>query len=236
MDSKWRFEQLRILASLRGFALLMAAGAAIVLFQNCSSSHSTAENASLSAQDQTLALQNTSIEILAGRCYSCHNPNNPNGSIADITDVDELLYKRLIIPGEPQLSLLFTEVQSGSMPQNSGPLEASLVKILNDWIIALKAAPPPGGGTVITLGPTYSAVNNLIIKPKCLNCHNSASAAGGVSFSTYAQLMNTIVAGNPGASVFYTEIMGNTMPPNGPLSQAEKDAVMQWITAGAPQQ
>ena len=218
----------------------MAAGAAIVLFQNCSPSHTSSNESKtlpgpIGTPEGTLALQGTSIEILSARCYSCHNPNNPSGSIADITDVDELLYKRLIIPGEPQLSLLLTEVQSGNMPQNSEPLDASLVKIVNDWIVGLKAAPPPGGGTVITLGPTYSAINNLIIKPKCLNCHNSTSAAGGVSFSTFQQLMNTVVAGNPGASVFYTEIIGNTMPPNGPLSQPEKDAIMQWITSGALQ-
>lgn len=233
MDSKWRVEQLKILFTMKGFLLVLCSIGSVLLFQNCSPQHATQDEPQLSAAQNTVVLQNNSLSILRNNCSSCHNPNKPSGTIIDITDVDELLYKRLVIPGEPMLSVLFTDIQGGTMPPN-GPLSGKDVQTINDWIVALKTAPPSGTlPPPLVLVPNYAAINNLIIKPKCLNCHSSANAAGGVSFSTYAQVISTITPGQPATSVFYTDVQSNKMPPNNPLTANEVNAIMQWIQGGA---
>ena len=42
--------------------------------------------------------------------------------------------KNLVIAGEPSLSLIYTEIDSGSMPPKDPKLSESLIQLMNDWI------------------------------------------------------------------------------------------------------
>lgn len=207
-----------------------------VLFQNCSmvgAPPSTVNSASstLSAQQ---VLESKAFTVIKNRCAGCHQPGNAMGGIDYITNLDSLLYYRLVLPAEPQLSELYNVIQNGKMPP-TGSLSTAESKAVYDWIASgittgVAAAPTPSP----TLQSTFASINQLILAPKCLGCHNSASAQGGVSFSTYASTMNTVQAGNPNSSSLYTATSTGRMPRGSSmLTASELMAIQNWISSGA---
>jgi hypothetical protein len=72
------------------------------------------------------------------------------------------------------------------------------------------------------------------VLPRCTGCHNSANPMAGYSYSTYAATLNSVTAGNPNASKFYTEINNGSMPRGSTkLTAIQIQAVRDWIAAGA---
>jgi uncharacterized membrane protein len=72
------------------------------------------------------------------------------------------------------------------------------------------------------------------VLPRCTGCHNTANPAGGYSYSTYADTLQSVVAGNPNGSIFYTEINSGSMPRGSTkLTATQIQAVRDWIAAGA---
>lgn len=89
--------------------------------------------------------------------------------------------------------------------------------------------------------PTFSSNILPIFKEKCVMCHG---ASGGWDGSNYKSVMESgenapvILANNPQGSLLVQKLIGKqtiggSMPPGNPLSQAEIDAIVSWITAGA---
>ncbi len=76
-----------------------------------------------------------------------------------------------------------------------------------------------------TAGPLFTEVKNLLTA-KCQSCHNSATANGGMNW----QMECNIVTNKTRIKV--RAVDEGTMPPAGPLSQAEKDKITNWINAG----
>jgi hypothetical protein len=74
-------------------------------------------------------------------------------------------------------------------------------------------------------GTTFTAVKNLIAS-KCQSCHNNSLANGGMNF----QVECNIVKSKDRIKV--RAVDEGTMPQTGPLTQAEKDIISAWITAG----
>ncbi len=212
----------------------------IVPFQNCSavrSANGSSKNSkSLSEQD---ALGAEAMEVLSAKCLTCHNPEKPEGGISDISDLGYLLYYRLVIPGQPEISDLIRVIKEGSMPPGGG-LSTSDLQSLNRWIqdgliddggtIAL-----PGGSSA--LEPRYSSIKVRIINTKCLTCHSGNTLSGGVDLTTRASMNAVVAANNPNGSriVNAIERPGNDfMPRNGArLSATEIAAIRQWIQNGA---
>ncbi len=66
-------------------------------------------------------------------------------------------------------------------------------------------------------------------------CHDATTAADGVNLTSYQNILQTggIIAGNPTGSELYQQVSSNAMPPNNPLSQAQKDLIKIWIQQGA---
>src|SRR5690606_6524777 len=178
------------------------------------------------------------FKVIRSNCTSCHNPNNPMGGIEDIENIDYLLYYGLVVRGEPELSPLYTSIQNGSMPLQ-GRLSAEDTQAIYDWIhsgLTPDQSPvtPPSTPPSQTLEAKFASINNLILKPKCLSCHNSILSEGGVSFSSYQNTMNTVQPGNINASSLYTSVNSGDMPRNSPrLSNAEVSAIRTWIQNGA---
>ncbi len=85
-----------------------------------------------------------------------------------------------------------------------------------------------------TFTSSFSSVRQFIIQPRCQSCHGGAGP-GPHDFRTHAALMasGTVTAGNSGASPFYTRVSSDSMPPGSPLSTQEKQAIADWINAGA---
>lgn len=215
-------------------------------YQNCSmvaapeveDATEATSTAGLSSESQ---LEANAFKVLRNRCASCHNPDMPSGGIDFITSKDELLFYQFVVPGEPQLSPLYqsmTGSEGMSFMPPTGSLKSAEIKAVSDWIQdGFKngtggITPPPPPPTVLM--PTFASINTLIIRTKCLGCHNSNNSAGGVSYGTYAQLLNTVQPGNLNASSLYVRTANGTMPPGQPLSANEVSAIQMWITNGAP--
>jgi hypothetical protein len=90
------------------------------------------------------------------------------------------------------------------------------------------------GVSPINQSANYYSIQNEIIKPKCLACHNTTLSSGGVSYSDYESTLKTVVPGNPGASRMYLATSGGTMPQSGEkLTATELSNLEAWILNGA---
>jgi len=76
-----------------------------------------------------------------------------------------------------------------------------------------------------TPGPLFSAMKTVIAQ-KCVSCHNSTRTLGGQDYSSDCN----IVASKTRIKV--RAVDEGTMPPNGPLPQADKDKITAWFNAG----
>jgi uncharacterized protein involved in high-affinity Fe2+ transport len=110
--------------------------------------------------------------------------------------------------------------------------------------------------TPVVVGPTLDEIQTAVFTPTCAtsNCHNGANPSGGLDLrdadTSFAQLVDVpsdddpmifrVAPGDPDNSYLVQKIegtaaQGQQMPPGGaaPLSQAEIDAIRQWISDGA---
>ncbi len=113
---------------------LLGLGLVFVTFQNCGGNkdESSAVSAALASTDIS-GLKLKAQAILSKRCESCHSATLKSGGL-DVTDTKALLYYRYVVPGEPQLSLLYNMIQEGQMPPQ-GPLSAAEAQTISDWIM-----------------------------------------------------------------------------------------------------
>lgn len=96
-------------------------------------------------------------------------------------------------------------------------------------VVAAPNPPPPPAQT------TFQTLNTTIFAPRCVGCHSGAMPAGNYDMSTYAGIMSRVTVNNPAMSLLFTRVNDDSMPRNGtPLTAAEKSAISDWISAGAP--
>ena len=76
-------------------------------------------------------------------------------------------------------------------------------------------------------GPLFSAVRTLI-QNNCQSCHNNSIANGGMNW----QVECNIVANKDRIKARAVDNNPSSMPPTGPLPQAEKDKITAWLNAG----
>jgi mono/diheme cytochrome c family protein len=216
-------------------AILVVSLALLLLFQNCGKPSELTYMSSVDLSTQE-GVQMAAGQILEKKCAECHNPNNINGNVSNITDPDYLVYTRLVVPGEPEISPLVIQITKGLMPKDGDFLTPQEVDIIKAWIISLDPQTlSPGGDLVqIPLAPTYRSLAANIFAPKCAACHSSgAGSATNARFGTYegvfavrAQLRNRI-RGLGG-------VQKMPQAPNPELTEPEKQAIEAWVAAGAP--
>jgi len=80
-------------------------------------------------------------------------------------------------------------------------------------------------GTVAA-GPLFASVKNLVAA-NCESCHNNSIANGGMNFDNQCNIISNSAIINEEAVVL------GAMPETGPLSQAQKNIITNWINAGA---
>jgi hypothetical protein len=240
MAFKWSFEQLmdtlgRNMKPLHWIALFVVV-AGVMSFQNCSMV-ATPGGTEATSLNSMQVLEAKAFTIINSKCVGCHNPSNAMGGMNYITNLNSLLYFHQVVPGEPDISPLYQKIQTGAMPPGQ-PLSEAEAKAIYDWIhdglTDGNGVTPPPPTPVPVLGPTFTSINDNILRPKCLSCHSSTNMSGGLSFSTYSSAKNAVQPGNPGASSMYTAISSGIMPRGGSmLSSAEISAVQTWIQNGA---
>ncbi len=85
--------------------------------------------------------------------------------------------------------------------------------------------PPATNSTPVSFSTTVQP----ILTQNCVSCHSGQ----GVNLTTYSAVRNLVVPGNPASSTLYSVVAGGRMPPNGSLSQAQMQAISDWIYQGA---
>jgi len=87
--------------------------------------------------------------------------------------------------------------------------------------------------------PNFKELNEKIIIPKCLMCHNDEYAARQVYLVTYEDVKSFTVAGKPEASLLL-EVVGPGAQPRmpmkaAPLNTEEMAYIRAWITGNTPE-
>lgn len=190
-------------------------------------------------------------QVFQPYCISCHSNGggNPHG-------VNLETYENTI----QNLSDIETQALVNQAMPPTGPLPTFAQEILQQWINGgapengvvdvpgssptpapgASPAPVPSPTPIVSptpppnLQPTYSLLALNIFTPKCVICHGPGGAESSKPLNSYAAIMGYVTAGNSSGSTLYQKISTGKMPPTGPLSQAEIQAVGAWIQNGAP--
>ena len=85
--------------------------------------------------------------------------------------------------------------------------------------------PPPPSACSGTAGPLFTAVKTLMAA-NCQSCHNNTIANGGMNWTVDCNIVINKTR------IKARAVDEGTMPPTGPLAQAEKDKITAWINAG----
>ncbi len=223
------------------FSLVLATS---VFFQNCSVVTSSSPGGQGGSLDQASVLGSKAMAILNNKCSFCHNESLAQGGVGNITDVNYLLFNRLVIPGQPDVSDLIRVIREGSMPPTGTQVTTAELDALTQWVqnglkdatVGQVPSPTPlpvPMPTPNTPTASYAALASSLFTPKCVGCHNNNLASGNVNLSTYTNVKASATSGKLYSSV--TRTGGNYMPQGGArLSTAELTTLNQWIMAGAP--
>jgi hypothetical protein len=193
--------------------------------------------------------------IFQPQCAHCHSGSGASGGV-DLSSYQTIKANSgLIVAGDPKSSKIYTEVESGDMPDGGSPLTAVEVQAIGDWILAgapdgsftyVQPTQPPGPATPPANPPppqppksaTFTEVRAQIFAPLCVRCHAGAHPSGQVDLTSYQNIManakKLAVPGDASHSLLYTEIDGGSMPLRGPkLSSALIQLMGDWIAGGA---
>ncbi|MGB8216556.1 MAG: hypothetical protein WCE94_04565, partial [Candidatus Methanoperedens sp.] len=129
-----------------------------------------------------------------------------------------------------------TKLTTGSMASYTRSMSTADITALVNWLLPAGTATvtATATATATTGSVSYSATVQPILSGYC-SCHPTS----GVSFSSYANTLNTVVAGNAASSRLYQSLMGTggvtKMPPrsSSQLTAAQITAIQNWINQGA---
>jgi mono/diheme cytochrome c family protein len=189
------------------------------------------------APSLTSIVSSNGLEVLSNHCAACHGSvTGGSGGINDILNVDKLISDGLLVPGSPDTSPLYQEVESGRMPA-TGKLPDYEIATLRQWILdgLVVVGPAPTPKPIAPLGPTYQSLYENIFLPKCVACHNATTASRGVRLDTYEYTIQQINLANPTQSRLYQVTSSGKMPksPSTPLNADELNTLLTWIENGA---
>ncbi len=159
--------------------------------------------------------------VFAPRCVACHG-NSGGINLETYSAVKQNL-----------ASIVRVALRERSMPPGS-PLSGDDAAALSAWIGAgapgdeNSVSPPipsPAPSPEPDRGLFYQLVRRRIFLPSCVKCHGNS---GGVNLETYSAIKGRL------SDIERVTTRARTMPPTGPLPDAEIQLLSAWILAGAP--
>ena len=188
--------------------------------------------------------------LISTKCVSCHasggNFPDLSGDLCDLDGVASSIGMPLLTLGNSDESYLFHKVDgtvedvggTGSTMPLGGTLSEAEIQIIGDWINT--------DNTCSSTDPSEIDVASLI-STKCVSCHASGGTFPDLSVElcdlaavTASQVdMPLITLGNPDESYLFHKVSGtagdvggnaSTMPLGGTLSEAEIQAISNWIS------
>ncbi len=250
--TRWNFQ--RFISNRRALTLLAILLPTIILFQNCSASHSGVSNLASSSGGATLAttcvpaaqdVVNSNQQAALTRVQSKW-PAPPTGSdeadavpdiVACVQSNGAQGCPNQINIGSPQTSNLYIKVVDGVWPEGGTALSASDIATLRDWIlgeqvtcdaIAIGSGNPggaTGSGSMGSGAATFTEVNNQIVQQYCVGCHGNVGVSPNLT--TYGGV-------SANASACLSAIQSGIMPLNQPpLSPALQTLFANWVNGGS---
>lgn len=101
------------------------------------------------------SFDDVSRTVFRPKCLECHGQPGPAADL-DLSSRASILARGVVVPGEPDKSLLIEKVTSGEMPLAGDPLPESEIALLRDWITAgAPDAPPAEVATLRSITPAF---------------------------------------------------------------------------------
>lgn len=188
--------------------------------------------------------------LLQTNCTGCHSAGNPLGGGIDLSTF--ALAQAFALNGRLLGSVTHSAGYS-PMPKGMSALSACNITQIRKWINAgaLNDIAGSGGGTNTPVVPpiisncspdTVYFQNEIapLITSSCTTsgCHDAISKASGVTLTSYANILNYVIAGNASSSKLYKVLVktGSERMPLPPLPALTTDQiakVQKWINQGA---
>jgi len=145
----------------------------------------------------------------------------------------------VVVPGAAAKSLLLDHVVTGQMPPGKVKLTDAEMDVIRGWVNKLPAE-------VAAVVPEHEVRG--ILQARCVACHGSGKASGGLDLRTLASRLKggksgpALVPGKPEESLLYKRIVDGQMPPEKAAkalavelpTPSETEKIRAWIAAGAP--
>lgn len=187
----------------------------------------------------TNSYKSQALSILQNRCVRCHVSAASTGKVFGFTNLSHAIATGLIVPGSPEKSRIYSEIASQSMPPKS-PLSADEQAVIYHWIANNSAPTPstvPGPTTTTMPAPpipsaitlNYENIRKYVLAPSCIRCHSEAGGnRGDVNLETYQSNMENL-------KDIKDDVLDGSMPKKGKLTEDQKNLILAWINAGAPE-
>ncbi len=189
------------------------------------------------------------LPLFRAKCLRCH------GGAARKADLDLSTFAGVrkggetgpvIVPGDPEKSLLYEKVHDGAMPPaKKDRLVEAEVALIRRWIEA--GAPATGQADAVESSATLDDVLPILLR-RCTICHGRQQREAGLDLRSRAGILRggksgpVIVPGKPEESLLIRKVRSGQMPPLRrlievsikPVEPAEVAVLARWIERGAP--
>jgi mono/diheme cytochrome c family protein len=176
----------------------------------------------------------TGGQLFAIACASCHGAQG-EGGVGPVLNTQEF-------QGKYDDQALFDTISNGHtatpMVAWGDSLTDEQINLLVQYIRVL------GGATPATPTVSFSGQVAPLFEANCQVCHNQNSAMAGWDSTSYQSVTTTgnngpvVIAGDVTNSILAQRVSGSggaVMPPSGKMSDEEIQIILDWITAGAPE-
>ena len=200
------------------------------------------------AEPKPAGLESRVRGLLKTHCLKCHGATRPKGELS-LANRAGLLKGgetgRVIVPGEPEKSLLYEHVRDGEMPPGKGKrLRKADVETFRAWIA--QGAPFGPGGRLLRQVTQHEAY--AILHLRCVVCHGGRQQNSQLDLRTRGSILKggksgpAAVPGQPAQTLLLKKIHDETMPPRRRVVEAsikvipegEIEVLTRWIAAGLP--
>ena len=194
--------------------------------------------------------EETVEQIFKSRCVQCHGSGVLKGSLDLTTYAGALKGSEsgpVVVPGDPETSLLFEKVQAGEMPMGGPRLPDEQVAAIRSWIEA--GALSSSKSAMTDAHPLTADDIFPVMFLRCTACHGPVREDGGLNLASRESMLKggksgpAVVPGHPDQSLIVQQLRSaETHPEKGldevslrPIKSAELEKVVQWIEQGAPE-
>jgi ribosomal protein S16 len=173
------------------------------------------------------------LPIIVSKCAytGCHVSSGGRRELQDLSTYDNIM--KLVTPGKPFQSELYTQIHYGEMPpKDKAQLDKLQKDIIKNWIAS--GAPNSSNCSACDTTHTYASRIQPLMDKWCVSCHNSTQMGGGYDLSNYNGVKQSILDGRFLGTIQQSAGYSPMPKGSGALSACDQTAIQKWIQAGYP--